>query len=234
MNLYWWDLKPEVCSWSLSVSTDFPEKYHKHQGDDVHSNVLEFLLLHQGMFDPIFPLVIADFRKLIHCCIEFPTLQVMLVCHATLPKPPFRYQITDLGNAIISWDISLLRTEALHGADTHELGNHPDTLPHATIYPLCVQAAHILPNPLSDCYPLADSKSGILGPEADSYIRHLDCISICNYWFWQPQVITRQCWFRKRVNNWVVDIDWLWLSTNITRDEYMVKGYAMAYLRWEG
>jgi hypothetical protein len=67
-------LTTEVASWSLSVSTDFQDTSHKDRGAEMHNNVLEFPLLNEGIIDPIQLSVMADFRKLIHCCIEFPTL----------------------------------------------------------------------------------------------------------------------------------------------------------------
>jgi hypothetical protein len=74
----------------------------------------------------------------------------------------------------------LLVAGALLVDDAHGLGNLPDALPHCIIYPLCCQATLILPNPTGFCCTLADSNTGVLGPDADLKSRHLDCISICD------------------------------------------------------
>jgi len=68
---------------------------------------------------------------------------------------------------MIHYQIPLLGACGLLVDDAHGLGNPPDTLPHLIIYSLCYYPTIILPNPHRLCGLLADSNTGVLGPDED-------------------------------------------------------------------
>ena len=163
-----------------SGSTHHQEEEKKHRGDEIHTNVHECPLLSRVFFEPNLPSVKANLRELVQCCLDFLTIEVGLVCHVPFSKGPFGLQFTNSSNAMIDWEIPLLAAGALLVDEAHGLGNLPDALPHFIIHPLCCQATLILPNPHGICWPMADSNTGVLGPDVDLKSRHLDCISICD------------------------------------------------------
>jgi len=56
---------------------------------------------------------------------------------------------------------------------------------------------------------------------------YMDCISICDDWFRQPEGITFHCRFSTVVNDWVVDIECVLLQTRGGIVEYIVNSDAM-------
>ena len=150
-----------------SVSTHHQEEQMKHQGYEIHTNMHEFSLLSRGFFALNLPSAKANLCELVQCCLEFLTIEVSLVCHVLFPKQLFRCQICDSSNATIDWEIPSLGAGSLLVDDAHGRGNLPDALPHLIIYLLCCQATLILTNPHGFCCPLADSNTGVLGPDTD-------------------------------------------------------------------
>jgi hypothetical protein len=140
--------------------------------------VHEFPLLFRGCFKPILPSATAKLRIHVQCCLGCLTIEVSLVCHFAFLIRPVRLQFTDSSNATIDSEIPLFGAGTLRVDNFHGLGNRPDMLPHYIIYPLCCPATIITPNLHDSCYPLADSKNGVFGPDADLKSRHLDCLTI--------------------------------------------------------
>jgi len=204
------NLCPEVCSSLSSVSTNHEEMQKKHWCNEMHTNLHKFPRLSPGFMASILSSVMVNLWELGHCCLEFLTIEVSLVCHVPFPNWPFRRQITELSNATIDQEIQVLGA-GVFLVDGSELGNLPDVLSHCIICPLCSQATLILPNPHGFCCTLTDCNTGIPGPDTDWLSYHLDCITICDDWFRQLEGITLHCRLSTVVSNWVVDIKWLLL-----------------------
>jgi hypothetical protein len=119
--------------------------------------------------------------------------------------------------------IPLLGASALLVDDAHGLGNVWYMLPHFIIYPLCCQATLIMPNPHGFCCPVADSNTGTLGPDVDMYSRHVDCISIWDDGFRQPEGITLYCRFSMVVNDSISKMYFsLWESPEVSERMWSV------------
>jgi len=217
----------EVFSCWPSLPTPHQEDQKKHWGEEVHMKVDYFPHFSQGFVDPLLSSANDNLGKLVSGSLEFLTIEVRLVCQVPFPKWCFRLQITDSSNATIDLEIPFLWASSLLVADAHGLGNLPDALPHFIIFPLCYQATLLLANPHGFHCPLADSNTSVLGPDVDLLSRHLDCISICNDWFWQPEGIMLHYTFSTAVNDWVVDTKCSLLWTSVRSIEYIIKGNVM-------
>jgi len=77
-----------------------------------------------------------------------------------------------------------------------------------------VHAAHWLTPTAAYSAQMWTWRVGILSPDVDLKGRNLDCISICDDWFQQPERRTLHFRFSMVVNDWVVDIQCFWLWTS--------------------
>jgi len=165
----------------------------------------KFPLLGCGFLNSTPPTVKANLREFVRCCLEFVTFESRIFRHVPFPKQPFWCQITDYINAMIDKMIPVHGAGAWLLADVHGLSNLWDVLPHCIISSLHCQSSLLLPNPLGFYCQLADYNTSDLSPKAGLLIKHLDCISICDDCFRQPEGITLHFRFPMVVNNRVVD-----------------------------
>jgi hypothetical protein len=95
------DLWFQVCSCSSSLPTRQQAEQMKHQGVEIHIKMDETRLLRWRFVHFMHTFLKANLHKFVQCCLELLTFMVGLDCHATFPKDPFKYLITDLSNAMM-------------------------------------------------------------------------------------------------------------------------------------